>query len=382
MKRNSAVIDRDASAASDVLNDSHSVVMPDDENYRRTGQLEPETPPKKDDAEKKGAVTPGEGEDDTDGKQESVDSDTAAASEAASGQEKKGPERSKFPSSGKNRLRDLSQENKRLREQLARQGATTTTTQPQPVTPPQTTQPKTEAAEPEPKIDDVDPKTGKAKYPSWAEWNAAVRAWDRKQAVAEFQKLSSTQTREQQQQQAEQLIERTIAERTSKFIETAPDYPEAIAELSAKKDRYGQDELFFRKGDHLDGYFLDNDNGPAMYYHLAKNWDACKYIFARDQNGKFLLNPVRQIRELTKLESKLGARSAGSGGASSSNGDAGNKPIPSAKPITKAPRPVSQTSGQGSVREDATEQAVKEGDFESYRDAENARALARRAKNG
>ena len=52
----------------------------------------------------------------------------------------------------------------------------------------------------------------------------------------------------------------------------------------------------------------------------------------------------------------------------------------SAKPVTQASRPPHQVSGKGTVAKDAVEQAVEDGDSETYIKAQNAKELARRKK--
>ena len=65
-----------------------------------------------------------------------------------------------------------------------------------------------------------------------------------------------------------------------------------------------------------------------------------------------------------------------SGSGSGANGD-DKSSSSSAKPVTQASRPPHQVSGKGTVAKDAVEQALDDGDFETYQRTQNAKDLAR-----
>ena len=103
-----------------------------------------------------------------------------------------------------------------------------------------------------------------------------------------------------------------------------------------------------------------------MLYHIAKNFDdpAIQSIFARDQSGKnYLMNGVDQLYELARIEHSLPKQNASA-----------STP---ATPVTQAGRPPHQVSGKGTVAKDAVEQALEDGDFETYKKAQDAKDLAR-----
>jgi hypothetical protein len=300
------------------------------------------------------------------------DSSTAAASEAATEQEK-GPAQTKTVATSESRWAKITRENRELREENARfkgqQEGRESVQTPREVK--QDPQPATEVkANQEPQLEDVDEKSGKAKYATLGEYLAAHSKWTREETIREFQETSAKQQREQQLAQTEQIINQTVQERVEAARKAYTDYDEAITGLLGEKDDQGRDAFFFTKGSHIDGFILDSEVGNDVLYHIAKNFADYKHIFQRDEAGKYLMNPVRQLRELSKIENSLSDKS---------------KPTPVPK-VTQAPRPPHQVSGKGTIAKDAIEQAVKDGDSETYRREANSRdprllaVMARRPK--
>jgi hypothetical protein len=364
--------------------DRSSNFLPTDEKYRLTGEMPSEaehdpravreehrqervdkekqrstvkegdsvTPPEKVPSGKEGdSATPG-------------DADTAAASAAA-------PPQKKTAATSESRWQKITRENRELRDRLQK----LETGQPQRETQ-QASQPVTETKPkvvPKPKIDDLDPKTNQPKFKSYAEFEEAKDTWNRQEAIREFQETSAKTQREQQQTQAEQIIEKTVNERVTKAREAYADYDDAMSAVLAEKNEFGQDALFYTKGSPIDGFFLDSDRGHDVLYYIAKHFDQAKHIFARDARGNYLLNPIRQLRELAKIEGQLPA-------AKNERGPAAGQSSSSVKPITQASRPPHQVSGTGTVAKDAVEQALEDGDFETYQRTQNAKDLARLKK--
>jgi len=346
--------------------------LPEDAHYRLTGEM----PAEKQDAP---AVSKEKeeielDEQDQPGKEEasavSGEADIAAASAVASTQkteEKKGPAQSRSPQTSESRWTKISRENKELRERTARlEAAATQRDNPQATT--QTATAETKAtAHAKPKIDDLDAKTGKPKYASYGEFDEAKDTWNRQEAIREFQKSSTESEGARQLAQAEQVIEKTVNERAATARKTYSDFDHVMSDAAAQKNEHGQDAFFYAKGSHLDGFFLDSDRGHDVMYAIAKDFEANKAIFARDAQGKYLMNPVRQIKELTKIESQLEPDSKAKSSSSTT----------SAATVTQAFRPPHQVSGKGTVAKDAVEQAVDDGDFETYQRTQNAKDLAR-----
>lgn len=368
----------DAPAASTFEPESHphAEFLPTGKEYRMTGKL-----PDADTAEAPAASS----EENTPEKEEAPaasKSDTAAASEAATTQKETKEEKQKTSASSESRWAKVTRENKELRERLQRlESQRETKQEPRPATgtkvePEAKAEAKTETQNPKPKIDDVDPKTGKPKFSTYQEYLDARDEWNRKEAIREFQEASQKSERERAQSEAEKVIEKTVAERVAKARETYPDYDDVIKSALAEKNEHGEDALFYTKGSHIDGFFLDSDRGQDVMYEIAKNFGDYKHIFARDAQGRYLMNPVRQVRELAKIELALESAAKTDDGT----GKTASSSISSAKPITQAPRPPHQTSGKGTVNKDAVAEAIEDGDFETYAREQNARDLARRKK--
>lgn len=365
----------DASAASNIEDALETGFLPDDLTYRKTGRFEEKTPAKED-----ASAASEEIEEQEEEEQEHVDTEEAsaasekesadaAASRAAETQEKeeKTEARTQQRSSAQSESRwaKLSRENRELREKLARaEGRAEASAERSDSK--QTSQPAAEAKDakpPRPKIDDVDSKTGKPKYSSYAEYEAAKDEWLQKDAIRQFQETSEKTAREQQFAQARERIQQEVTKRVTQARKDHPDYDEVCAEGIAAKDDQGRDLIYIPEGSHLDLFLLESPRGQDVIYELSKNLDQHAHIFARDAKGNFLMTPVRQIRELSRIEAALeGARSSASSSSSSS-----------AKPVTRAPRPPEQVSGKGTVAKDAVEKAVEEQDQDTYAREQNAR---------
>jgi len=373
-----------APAVADFQNseDSTSNFLPTDEKYRLTGEMpsEPERDPRQIREENREQSArkekPSVKESDSAAPDEKAPSEkegesaTSGTAETAADSASAKPQKTK--TSSESRWQKITRENRELREKLRQKQSISTQEQArdtQQASQPATTDATKPKAVPKPKIDDVDPKTQQPKYKSYAEYEEAKDQWLLEEGARKAQETSVKFQRDREQSEAEQIIGKTIDERATKARETYPDYDTAMTEVIGKKDQFGQDEFFFAPKSPLDGFFLDCERSHDLYYHLAKNWDASKHIFARDARGNYLLNPIRQIRELAKIESQLPART---GRASTENS--------SARSITQASRPPHQVSGTGTVAKDAVEQALEDGDFETYQRAQNAKELARLKK--
>jgi len=366
----------DAPAASslETFETEHSQVISPDKHYRQTGELEKPAPKKEEKAPAADSAAAS-----------AAASEIAAASEAASKPQKKTPQ------SSESRWAKLARQNRELREENARLKTSSPGQQQQQTQQQQreqqASQPAAEAqrqpetktkGRPEPKIDDVDPKTQKPKYANFQEWQSDLRKWDREEAIREFQELSSKTERERQQQTADQQIQKVYDERIAKGRENHADYDDVMTKALALKNEHGQDAFFFTPRSHIDNFFLDSEIGQDVMYEIAKNFDQYKHIFARDAKGQYLMAPIRQVRELAKIEIRLAGAGNRGGNAQQRPNAGGNRP--SARPQSQAPRPPHQTSGQGAVSKDTVEEAIETGDFSSYRAELNRRELERRKK--
>lgn len=330
----------------------HSTFLPTDKHYRMTGERPEAALPTSE--EEKLETTSAE----TEGASAASDSDTAAASEAATTQDKleKGPAETKSSQTSETRWQKITRENRELREKLARaEGADSARRETQ-----QASQPATEVkagARPEPKIDDVDAKTGKAKYTTWDDFQKDQRAWDREEAIRSFQESTSKTAKEREQQQQLAAIGKSLAE---KFAPVRAKYPDFDA-VALNPD------LLMPMNSVTDVFMQDSEHAGEVAYYLGQHPDILQGFYGDfdKKTGKFTnkITPQRQFRKLMEIEAKV------TGDKSSSE-----KPtLVPAKPVTQAPRPPNQVSGKGTVAKDAVEQALADGDQDTYRREMNAR---------
>jgi hypothetical protein len=337
--------------------------LPTDKNYRLTGEMPADTESASaafsEVAEKEDKETPPEKD-----AASAAASDTAAASEAADTQrEREDQQHRKTAATSESRWAKISRENRELREKLARaegrQEARTETQTAQQRDAQQTSQPAADAKTgAKPKIDDVDPKTGKAKYASYGEYEDAKDQWLSDEAVRKFQETSA----KTEQQRAREQSERAIGEKmVKKFEGTRAKYAD-FDQVALNPD------LIIPMGSVTDAFLLDSDHAGEVAYHLGQHPEILQGFYGDHdlKTGRFTnkVTPQRQFRALMDIEAKFA-------------GAVVDKTSSSAKPISQAARPPHQVSGTGTVGKDAVEQALEDGDFESYQKAQNAKELAR-----
>jgi len=339
--------------------------LPADPHYRLTGEFKQESSEKKEAS----AASPEVKHKETPSEKESVSAtdgaDTRAASAAATTQETKGPAQTKTAQTSETRWAKRERELKEARAEIARLKAA----QPQPRSDsPETSQPRAEAApaaqtnpNPRPKIDDVDPKTGKAKYATYGDYEAAKDEWLKKETLREFTETSQKTQREQELGRAE----RTLAEGFAKKLETSRKSHQDFDQVALNPD------LVIPKGSVADGFLLDSEHAGEVLYYLGQHPEILEGFYGQHdpKTGKYVnkITPFAQARELTKIELQL-------------SGQSHSQEKAPAKPITQAPRPPNQVDGKGTVAKDTLEDAVEQGDSETYMREANARALARLKK--
>jgi len=352
-----AVTEASSAEANSSEREASSHFLPTDKNYRLTGELpEEELEVAGTQVDKGEHIPAGLKEEQEKEKQQSATpgdkGDDAAASSAATTQEQQTKEQQsgtqKTAAASESRWAKITRENRELRERLARVEGRQEA-QPQPRETQQTSQTAADAKKGrlEPKADDVDAKTGKPKYTTYDDYSKDLRAWDREQALLEFQTTSEKTAREQAFKQAKE----TIASKWGEEVKTARTKHDDFDAVALNPD------LPLKEGSVPDVFILDSPHGTEVLYYLGANPEELTRINK--------LNPISQARELTKIELKVSGQQTQAA------------PV---KKITAAPPPPRQVSGSGTVQKDATQQAVEDGDAEAYIRAENAKALARLKK--
>ena len=350
--------------------------LPDDEHYRLTGEFKSEKPDasaaatgKEKPAAKEGDAPPASEQ------QDETDASKAAASATATTQRTESRRESRWDKRERE-LKLLREENARLKAQPPQPERRSESAQEsQPATETQAAAGKSAA---KPKIDDIDPKTKLPKYKTYAEYEDAKDTWLRQETLREF---SESQAKTAQQQEFA-AIDKSRAEHVEKARTSHPDYDHVVADALAEKDADGRNPIFYTTGSHIDNFLLSQpDRGVGLLYHCMKNASdpAIRQIFARVPDGsRYQLTTVEQIARLAVIAHTLagtGTRRASSGTSQSQTQDEDD--LSSARPVTRASRPPHQVSGQGTVAKDAVEQALEDGDFETFSRAENAKQLAR-----
>jgi hypothetical protein len=333
----STTVTSEAPVASNLEDALETGFLPDDPHYRLTGEFKDEKPEKKEEVE--APATPGDKGD-----------EIAAASEAAPPQEET-PAQTRTTRTSESRWQKITRENKDLKERLLKLETSQPKRDPQ-----QTSQPAPEKAKAnaEPMVDDVDPKTGKPVYADWREWQKAHDKWNRSEAVREFQEISAKTAAEQQRTQAE----RTVAEGFAKKLEPVREKYQDFVSVALNPD------LVIPRGSATDIFLLDSEHAGEVLYYLGQHPEILQGFYGEHdpKAGRFVnkINPAQQFRKLAQIE-----------------GTFSGTQTPPAKPVTQAARPPHQVSGKGTVAKDAVDQAVEDGDFETYQKAQNAKDLAR-----
>lgn len=392
----------DASVASDRFNEREpsSRFLPDDENYRRTGEMPdgdlevagtqrtdgethvPEGVREEREQEhqqrkpvKKGAsaasTEQGEENADTEDASAASDSDTAAASEAASTQN------TRTPAKSETRWQRLSRENRELREKNARlegeRSARESTRDTSQASQPAAAAKPSTGTTPKPKIDDVGPD-GKPKYKSFAEWDEAKDQWLIDETERRTQAKTQQSSQEQQQREKEAEIGRSLAKKFEGPRAKYKDFDQvALGE-----------HLTIPQGSVTDMFLIDSDHAGEVAYYLGQHPEITQGFYQVDtKTGKFTnkITPQRQFRKLMEIEAQVADNSAAGEGEGEGEGEQQLAPGKrSAKPVTKAPPPPNQVSGKGTVSKDAVADAVEHGDSEAYIRETNARILAERSR--
>jgi hypothetical protein len=347
-------VTEDASVASSSIEEAlESGFLPDDPHYRKTGRFaDDKEPNNRAGKEEASAASTEETEQDEQHQHEdqqhagsddaSAASDAdAAASRAAQSQEGKDKSQTRSAQKSETRWAKLARENRELKQQLARQQQTSTSSATRSDTS-AASQPAAEAkstAEPRPQINDVDAKTGKPKFATYDDFLLARDEWNQNEAIRKFQETSEKTQRERQFNEAKQTIAKEWIKRVDGARSKYSDFDDVALNVA----------LPLKEGSVADAFILDSAHGTDVLYYLGAHPEELERI-----NG---LNPIAQARELTRIELKVSDKSSSS----------------SARPVTQAPRPPQQVSGKGTVAKDAVEAAVAEQDTETYIREQNSR---------
>ncbi len=189
-----------------------------------------------------------------------------------------------------------------------------------------------------------DERPDRTKYkPEEAEkYENDLLAWNRREAIREFQAEQAKIRAEQEQREAEERLR----ERTEEARKEIEDFDEVIKSADRRSEMIPA---------HVVAAINESEKGPHLAYYLAKHPDESKRIFA--------MRPAKALLELGKIELNFTAKAAG-------------EPKPEVKPnVTRAPAPMpSITGGAGEIPKDLS----KPMDFREYARARREEIRAKR----
>lgn len=185
-----------------------------------------------------------------------------------------------------------------------------------------------------PKVEEVkDNRPDRTQYkPEEAEkYENDLLAWNRREAIREFQAEQAKTQAEAAQKAAQERLEGITAEARKEI----PDFDEVIESADRRKEMIPA---------HVVAAITESDKGPHLAYYLAKNPDEAKRIFA--------LSPAKALLALGKVELNFTTKSE----------PVKESPKVETKiPVTKAPAPMqSITGGGGEIPKDLTKLSFKE----------------------
>lgn len=289
---------------------------PEHLHWRKTGELTMPEPEKKE-PEPSGGEQP----------------EPAAASEAAKPQE---PRKTRGRDQ---RIQQLLEEKRQLEQRLAEKDGRK----------PESPSEKPEAKkEPEkltrPKMTDDDPATGKP-Y-TWEAYEDALLEY----ATAKAHEKLRGETEKQRRESEIEAQNKAVVEEFKTQVDSARKKYKDFDEVALSND-VGK---LIPNGSIIDLCILQTPLGAETLYYLGQHPEKISEILK--------MKPFQQSEALVKIQLDL------------------QKPAAPAKPISKAPSPPVELGTRGAVPGNEAERAAKQGDFRSFREAQNAKDLAKRAR--
>lgn len=229
------------------------------------------------------------------------------------------------------------------------------------------------AADPEPELGGIDPKTGKP-FATVAAWQQAHTAWMRATMTAEIEGRFSKS--DEQRAQTEHQREAN-AELGAKIKAGRKALPADFEKVAFNPD------LPLPIGSPADIFIRHSENPAGVLYHLGQHPEILngfyRYVPGKDDKpGKLtgvfeqLISPLQQTIELAKIEARLSLpASAATVVPAKTSSSASSKELPP---------PPTVLSARGSAATDAVEEALKKKDFADYERAANERE--RRPRRG
>ena len=290
------------------------------------------------------------------------------------------PTQKKTESRSERRFREITRENRDLRERLdaieRRSAIPTAETRETPTSQPAAAKAET-ATRQKPKIDDIDPATNRQKFTTLEQFQDARDEWNRAETLAEIEtrnrKANDERTQsDQQRQQAE--AERVIGEELGrKFQEARKKYPDFDA-VALNQDPTQGEVLRIPKGSVADIFLIRSPHAAEVLYHLGQHPEILEEFYGDklDAKGNFVnkLDPMGQHEKLLEIQREVTAAAVKPA------------PKPPARRVTNAPPPPHEVLGKNTTSMDEVEQAVNDGDMAAYKERMNARDRQKHSRRG
>jgi len=246
--------------------------------------------------------------------------------------------------------RDLVAENKELKaklEELQRQAPIAV---------------KKDDVSPKPLRNDVDEKTGQAKYATDEAFEEAREKWLTDKVTSDVRKQVAKEENDRRVAEQNQLIEKRVSNSLKIAEQQHADFREVVQVKEEQKD--GKTVTTFnapalkliKTNGMIDAWLVDTEIGGELLYYFASRAEEVERIQA--------LNAFAAARELTRLEEKLSASPA------LKKESAESSATPTAK-VTGAPAPASSIGGKATAPVDEEEAATQAGDFSRFKKAAN-----------
>lgn len=207
-----------------------------------------------------------------------------------------------------------------------------------------------------PRRNDVDEKTGQAKYASDEAFEEAYDTYLTVKVTKDVEKRHAKAQEESRIAEQNRILKQKWENSLKIAIERHPDFAK-VCEIDDKGAFQNAELKKIRSNGTLDAFCLDSDIGGQILYHLAAHPGEVARI-----DG---LSPFAAARELTKLEDKLSAE------APTQPAKKEEKQPEGSKRVSGAPAPAASVGGRATAPADEAEAAIEAGDFRRYMKAEN-----------
>lgn len=204
-----------------------------------------------------------------------------------------------------------------------------------------------------PRRNDVDEKTGLAKYATDEAFDEAYETYISAKVTKDVEKRHAKAQEDARISEQNRILQQKWQNSLKIAIERHPDFAK-VCEIDDKGAFQNAELKKIKTNGTLDAFCLDSEIGGQILYHLASHPGEVARIDA--------LSPFAAARELTKLEDRL------SGEAFSQPAKKEEKPEGS-KRVTGAPAPAASVGGRATAPADEAEAAIQAGDFRRYKKA-------------